>query len=73
MEPIRRRRKPRPEQAGELNPRAKLSRWEVQEILGRADGGESYAAIAEAFGISATQVSRIHREKQWLEDRRELG
>lgn len=65
MEPIKRKRKPRPAQAGELNPRAKLSELDVKEIKARANAGESYASIALSFGISASETSRIHREKRW--------
>lgn len=62
MEPIGRQR---PDIKGELNPGAKLSDLDVKEIRARADAGESYVSIGDSFGISAMQVSRIHRGKKW--------
>lgn len=47
---------------GQANPRAKVSDLQRGEIFARKQSGESSRAIAEAFGITPTRVSQIHRE-----------
>lgn len=50
---------------GENNPNAKLSRSDVESILELRRLGESQQAIADHFGVSQTQVSRIVRGHSW--------
>lgn len=51
--------------AGERNPRAKLSDDDIRRIRALNRTGVSYRAIAEQFGISDVTVSRICRKLIW--------
>lgn len=59
---IRKGRKINADQAGEANPAHKLTDEEVREI--RSASG-SYAAIGEAFGISASWAWKIRNNEAW--------
>ena len=37
----------------------------VVELRSRADWGESYESLGKAFGISAVQAARIHKDLNW--------
>jgi Mor family transcriptional regulator len=65
MESIKRERSKRPRQSGELHPKAKLSKYEVDEIRERANDGEAYAQLALIYGVSETQIRRIVRGINW--------
>lgn len=53
---------PRP---GEENPNHKLTQEQVDEIRRLRMDGITGRSVAEAFGISPAQVSRIHTQKRW--------
>lgn len=55
-------RTPRP---GSLHPNAKLSDADVASIRARRAAGETGAALAQAFHISPSQVSRICSGRRW--------
>ena len=50
---------------GEKNGRAKLTASDVAMIRRRLTAGEKQADIADAFGVSQTTVSLLHRRKTW--------
>lgn len=50
---------------GESNPRAKLTAKDAAEIRTLAADGRTQASLAEQFGISQTQVSRIVNRRRW--------
>ena len=52
-------------QAGESNPRAKLTMDDVREIRRRIDAGETNIAIARDFPVTHSMVSRIRRSRSW--------
>lgn len=51
--------------AREKNPNAKLTDLEISEIRNALVRGVRQIDVAETFGISQTQVSRIARREQW--------
>jgi hypothetical protein len=51
--------------AGERNPNAKLSWEDVKECRERSNAGETYAALAREYGVSATAVSWAVRGRNW--------
>jgi hypothetical protein len=53
----------RPGHSGELHWNARLTHWEVREIIRRCEQGEAYAAIAESYGVTRKHVLMIHRGK----------
>lgn len=50
---------------GERNRHAKLSEPQVREIRRRHAGGESRAALARAFGVEWTAISRAVSGRSW--------
>lgn len=44
---------------GDRNPRAKITSEQAQEIIARCQTGESQRSVAQAYGLSQPQVSRI--------------
>lgn len=50
---------------GERHPLAKLTADQVSQIRSRYDAGELQRVLAEEYGISQTQVSRICRGVRW--------
>lgn len=50
---------------GETVKTSKLRATDVIEIRRRCRSGEPQASIANAFGVSQSQVSNCHRRKQW--------
>lgn len=50
---------------GEKSPRAKLSKADVETIRLMADRGDNQHDIAKMFGVTASNVSIIHRRKSW--------
>jgi hypothetical protein len=50
---------------GELNPRAKLTLAQVDEIRARVAAGESKAAVARSLGVHETTVGDIALSKNW--------
>lgn len=52
---------------GEKNPKAKLTRPEVDEII-RLRGIETGVSLAERFGVTPAQISNIQLGKQWTYD-----
>lgn len=54
-----------PSTAGAANGNAQLSHADVEAMRARAVAGETYAALAEAFGVSYTQARNICRGKAW--------
>ena len=55
-----------PSRAGELHPLHRLKTEDVMAIKGLLSAGEmSQGRIAEIYGVSQTQISRIHLEKRW--------
>jgi hypothetical protein len=50
---------------GTKNGRSKLTTQQIEIIRGRASAGEKLARIARDFGVSDTQVRRIHLGHQW--------
>lgn len=51
--------------SGENNARAKLTENDVVDLRQRRAAGESYSSLAEAFGISPVQASKIARGLRW--------
>jgi hypothetical protein len=51
--------------AGERNGKARLTAADVREIRRRYGDGELQVALARAFGVPQTQISRIVRGKAW--------
>lgn len=60
-------------QSGELNPCAKLTREQVQQIRVLALRGASQREIAEEYEVSQCLVSRIINRKTWIEGSEEDG
>jgi len=50
---------------GEEHPSAKITLIQVNEIKNRREAGDTYAAIANEIGISASQVQRICNGDSW--------
>jgi DNA invertase Pin-like site-specific DNA recombinase len=50
---------------GTLNPQAKLTIGDVLKMRSQRQIGKSHSRLAEAFGISRAQVSRILSGKKW--------
>ena len=58
-------RKHPPTFLGERHPQAKLTASDVREIRRRCKEGETRAALAAAYGMGLSQVSRIVRRESW--------
>ncbi len=56
---------PRPSMANELNPSARVTREQVDEIRQLARAGAIQRELAERFGLSQSQVGNIVRGKCW--------
>jgi hypothetical protein len=52
---------------GELNPKAKVSKKDVEDIRRRCASGESRQSVASLYGITAGQVRNITTGKAWRE------
>lgn len=55
--------KPRPWQAGELHPMAKLKTVQVQQIIARRASGEKLKTLSTEYGVTMAQISRIARKQ----------
>ena len=51
--------------SGEQNPSAKLNEDDVRGIRQRLDNGETQTAIAEDYGVTQTNISRIATGEAW--------
>lgn len=51
--------------SGELHPRSKLTRVNVDIIRARHSRGETQATLASEFGVKASHVGRIVRNQAW--------
>jgi len=49
------------------HPRAKLAFTDVQQIIKRRHGGETYTSIATSYGVSISTISSIIYGKNWVE------
>jgi hypothetical protein len=54
-----------PSNRGSRNRQAKLTEAEVEEIRTLCASGVPQMSVAERYGVSRTQVGRIHREESW--------
>lgn len=50
---------------GEQHPRAKLTKGDVRAIRSRRASGESQRALASAFGVTQSAISRICAANRW--------
>lgn len=54
-----------PSRPGEANPRSKLSAAEVTTIRSRIAAGDTNTAIAQDYGVTHSNISRIRLGKSW--------